>query len=200
MKADPRHLLALILCVAFVGPVAAEGAPDLIDKIRVVVPDGWEVRPQAGTPHVTVTRKATPPPGDLAFKPIPSSPAFGAGSENHAKINGIRVWFTLESVGACSAAEYEQRKARNAGLLAQLEPLRSKIERIPVTPRAKPSLLSRTPRNEEEESWLAEYANISPKRQILPTHHADGTGFVGKIHTLLLAEWLSMKMAVRNLT
>lgn len=148
------------------------------DKIRVVIPTGWEVGQQAGTPNITVTRKAAIPPGDLAFKPIPSSPAFGEGSEGHAKTNGIRIWFTLEPVGACSAAEYKQRKVRNAEIQAQLEPLRKKIEQIPGTPRAKPSLLSRTPRNAEEKSWLAEYADISSKLQILPTHHFDGTGFL----------------------
>jgi len=180
-----KHLLttaltawSLLLSLAFTGHAAAEGTPDVIDKIRVVIPAGWEVGQQAGTPNLTVTRKAAIPPGDLAFKPIPSSPAFGEGSASHAKTNGIRVWFTLEPVGACSAAEYEQRKARNAEIQALLEPLRKKIEQIPGTPGVKPGLLSRTARNEEEKSWLAEYANVSSKRQILPTHHVDGKGFL----------------------
>ena len=159
-------------------PVAAGGTLDVIDKIRVVLPAGWEVGQPADTPDVTVTRKAAIPPGDLAFKPIPSSPAFGEGSASHAKTNGIRVWFTLEPVGTSSAAEYEQRTARNAEIRAQLEPLRKKIERIPGTPGVKPGLLSRTPRNEEEKSWLAEYADVSSKRQILPTHHLDSNGFL----------------------
>ena len=160
------------------GSVAADGTPEIIERIRVVIPTGWEVGQQAGTPNITVTRKAAIPPGELTFKPIPSSPAFGEGSARHAKTNGIRVWFGLEPVGACTAAEYEQRKAHNAGIQAQLEPLRKKIEQIPFTPRVKPSLLTRTPRNDEEKSWLAEYADLSSKRLILPTHHVDGTGFL----------------------
>ncbi|MCX6880578.1 MAG: hypothetical protein NTW21_43250 [Verrucomicrobia bacterium] len=178
MKADPKHLLPLLLSVAFTGHVAAEGVPDVIEEIRVVTPAGWEVGRPAGVSNITVTRRAAIPPGDLAFEPIPSSPAFGEGSASHAKLNGIRIWFTLEPVGACSAAEYEQRKARNAGIRAQLEPLRKKIERIPGTPGVKPSFLSRTPRNEEDKSWLAEYANVSSKLRILPTHHVDSNGFL----------------------
>ena len=175
------HLVTSALTVWLAGFMfagAAEGTHDLTDRICGVIPSGWEAGRQAGIPNVTVTRKAAIPPGDLAFKPIPSSPAFGEGSENHAQQNGIRVWFTFEPVGACSAADYAQRKAYNAGIQAKLAPLRKKIERIPGTPGVKPSLLARTPRTEEEKSWLAEYADLTSKLQILPTHHFDGNGYL----------------------
>ncbi len=150
---------------------------NLFEQLRIAVPPGWEVVRQTGTISVNVTRKRFIPAVDITTTPVPSSPAFGEGNEHYAMSNGIRVWFYIEPVGNCSDAEYSQLKSQNAKIWSQLEQLRTKIEQIPYKPQVKPSFSSRAPRNEEEQSWLAEYNLLRKQLKVIPTHHSGTDAF-----------------------
>ena len=163
--------VASILALVLIRYAVAGNHVDFVERLQGVVPPGWQVGRQAGTSVVNVTRKSIIPPSDLTVEPIPCGP------EYYAETNGIQVWFYIEPVGSCSDSEYLRRKSQNSKVWAQLEPLRKKIEQIPPTPRVKPSFLSRTPRNEEEQSWLTEHTLLWKQLEVLPTHHFDSEAF-----------------------
>jgi hypothetical protein len=165
-------------CRAALTPSASKTDPNLVARLKRIAPLGWEVVPTASTAVVTVTRKQFIAPTNISVTPVPSSPAGGEGSVLDAKTRGIRVWFFIESVGFCSETEYTRRQTNNSNIWEQLKPLGEKVEQIPPTRGIKPSFLSRTPRNAEEQSWLDEYNRVRKQLVILPTHHEGTNAFV----------------------
>jgi hypothetical protein len=169
-------LLAFLIVSAVTGTQAAM-SDACQTKLRSVIPDGWELRKQEGAASLAVMRKAAISPKELNLIPIPSSPCDGEGSMKNASSMGIRVWYSIESLGACSEDEYNQRKARNIKLQAERKVLMDRIEHIPLKPNVKPSLLARAPRNEQEKELLNQYESLLQQVEVLPTHYDGNQGF-----------------------
>jgi hypothetical protein len=146
-------------------------------KLRSAIPEGWELVKQEGADLITVTRKAPIPPKELTLKAIPSSPCDGEGSLKNASATGIRVWYSIDSLGACSEDEYIQRKVKNIKFQVARKALLDQIQKMPLKPNEKPSLLARVPRNKQEKDILSEYERLSPQMEVLPTHHDQNEGF-----------------------
>jgi len=144
------------------------------EKLRSVVPPSWEVEQETGTSAIKVKRKEYIPPKELTIRAIPCA---GLPAMSDASAKGILVWFYIEPVGACSDAEYKQRKAKNAEVRAQQEILARKISQIPSNPHTKPSLLARIPRNDEDKALLSEYEKLSNQLKIQPTHRTKDEAF-----------------------
>ena len=178
MMTNHRDRLMWVLGALLAANTLAADTTDLLAPLRTAVPAGWQPEKEAGTAAVHVRRAQLIAPTHLTLHPVPSSPAFGEGSFHYAETNGISVWFYIEPVGVCSETEYTTRKAHNAGIWDQLEPLRKKIESIPMMPRVKPSFLSRSPRNDEEKSWITEWNDLWRQLQVLPTHHYGDQAFM----------------------
>jgi hypothetical protein len=168
-----RFLVALLAINAL-----AEESPDLMKSLRNVTPAGWQVVQEAGTASVHVKRIQLISPKDITLHAVPSAPFGGPRSLHYAETTGISVQFEINPVGVCSDVEYSTRKAHNDKIWAQLEPLRKKIERIPHSPQAKPSFLSRAPRNDEEKSWITEWKELWSQLQVMPTHHFGERAFM----------------------
>jgi hypothetical protein len=173
-------MVTSILSLALIGSAIAGDNSDFFEKVRAVLPPGWDVAQKVGTSDFTITRNALVPPSDLADNPRPP-PSLPEGID--ARTKGIRVWFIIEPIGVCTDADYVRRRSQNSEIRAQMDTLRKKIEQIPPTPHIgprKPSsldLLLRTPRNQEEQSWLTAYEALRKQLQLVPTHHYSNKGF-----------------------
>ena len=111
-------------------PDVASDSTNLIERIRGVLPSGWEVN--QGVSRINVSRKSEIPSCDIeVVESIPCWYGFGKGSEDYAMTNGISVDFTIEQIGSCSDTEYFLRKSKNAEIWAQLIPLGKKVAQIP---------------------------------------------------------------------